>query len=82
MLALVASGTLAEAHPAMWAPFAVVGEGGAPAAALTTQAITPEPAPSAKDAAAPAMSKTKPSKKPSAPKGGDWKGTIWQGGSN
>ena len=33
MRALVADGTLAEAHPAMWAPFSVVGEGGAPAAA-------------------------------------------------
>ena len=82
MRALVASGSLAEAHPAMWAPFAVVGEGGAPAAALTTQAISPEPPTAAKDDATPAPSKTKRLTKPSAPKGGDWKGTIWQGGSN
>ena len=59
MRALVASGSLAEAHPAMWAPFAVVGEGGAPAAALTTQAISPEPPTAAKDDATPAPSKTK-----------------------
>jgi hypothetical protein len=82
MRALVANGSLAEAHPALWAPFAVVGEGGAKAAALTTQAIPPEPPAAAKDAAAPAPSKTKRPKKSPAPKGSDWKGTLWQGGSN
>jgi CHAT domain-containing protein len=29
MLALIASGSDIEAHPAFWAPFAMVGEGGA-----------------------------------------------------
>ena len=61
---------------------AVIGEGGAPAAALTTQAISPEPPTAAKDDVTPAPSKTKRLTKPSAPKAGDWKGTVWQGGSN
>jgi hypothetical protein len=48
---------------------------GASAAGLATQAITPQPAPLIKDAAAP--SKAKRLKTPTAPMG-DWKGTIWQ----
>ena len=72
---MIANGSLAEAHPATWAPFAVVGEGGASGASLSTQAIAPQPAPLIKDAAAP--SKANRLKTPIAPNG-DWKGTIWQ----
>ena len=76
MRELIEKGSPAEAHPRTWAPFVVVGEGGASADAPTTQAISPGAPPGT----APAPSKTKPSKKSAAPKGSDWKGTIWQGG--
>ena len=76
MRELIEKGSPAEAHPSTWAPFVVVGEGGASADAPTTQVILPEAPPGT----APAPSKTKPSKKSAAPKGSDWKGTIWQGG--
>jgi len=66
----------AEAHPSTWAPFVVVGEGGASADAPTTQVISPGAPPGTTLAA----SKTKPSKKSAASKGSDWKGTIWRGG--
>ena len=75
MRELIEKGSPAEAHPSTWAPFVVVGEGGASADAPPTQAIPPGAPPGT----APAPSKTKPSKKSAAPKGSDWKGTIWQG---
>src|SRR5437667_9435960 len=78
MRALLANGTLAEAHPAMWAPFAVVGEGGAVASGLTTQAISAQPAAPAKGAPAPPSAKRT---KKAAPKGRDWRNTILQGGA-
>jgi CHAT domain-containing protein len=70
MLAMIDKGQPVETHPALWAPFIVVGEGGGEASALTTSSIL-----SAPDAQPVPKPKTPPTKKPVPP---DWKTQIWR----
>jgi hypothetical protein len=70
MVAMITSGEPYE-HPAMWAPFVLVGEGGASTSApVTTQTVT-SPTPSPKGSA---RARTKPG----APKNSDWTTGIWR----
>jgi hypothetical protein len=57
MRELIEKDSPAEAYPAMWAPFVVIGEGGASAAPLATQEGSPDSPSAAKDAAAHAKGK-------------------------
>ena len=73
MVALIEQGEPNEAHPAYWAPFVVVGEGGSPMPSqLTTQAIAPGPTSIVPPTKGPARAKTGRQKKE------DWKTTIWR----
>jgi CHAT domain-containing protein/Tfp pilus assembly protein PilF len=75
MLDLIAAGSPQEAHPAYWAPFVVVGEGGTGEGArpaTTTGSIAPQPE-SPPPNAGPAA--RRPAKK-SAPT--DWRRGLWQ----
>lgn len=80
MRALIENGEGLEAHPAQWAPFVVVGEGGAQ---LQTASLpTPSPAdaspkgppPKEPPAATPARAKPKSTKKTNPP---DWQSDLW-----
>ena len=65
-----------EAHPALWGPFALVGEGGSSMPpSLTTQGVTSPATPSVAPSKGPARLKPKPSTQK-----GDWKTTIWKDG--
>ena len=66
MAALIKTGEPHEAHPAVWGPFALVGEGG------SSSIVTSPPAPPAIKGPARAKAKT------GGQKGGDWKSTIWR----
>ena len=70
MLAMMDRGEPYEAHPAIWAPFIVVGEGGGEATALTTSSVV-----SGRVAQPVAKPNTPPTKKP-APS--DWKTELWR----
>jgi CHAT domain-containing protein len=74
MLALIDKGEAYEAHPTLWAPFIVVGEGRGEATALTTSSIIsgPDAQPVAKTTAKP----NAPPTKKLAPS--NWKTEIWQ----
>jgi CHAT domain-containing protein len=75
MVALIEQGAPHEAHPAYWAPFIVVGEGGSPIPSqLTTQAIAPGPTSIVPPTKEPARAKAKTGR----PKNDDWKTTIWR----
>src|SRR4051794_29168188 len=74
MVALIEQGAPHEAHPAYWAPFIVVGEGGADGRAtepFATSSIIPEPQAPAK--AAPSRSRTRP-EQVTPP---NWRTQIW-----
>ncbi len=75
MVALIEQGAPHEAHPAYWAPFVVVGEGGASTPSqLTTRAIAPGPTSIAPPPAkAPARAKAN-----SGRQRDDWETTIWR----
>ena len=76
MAALIKNGEPSEAHPALWGPFALVGEGGSSMPpSLTTQGVTSPATPSV----APSKGPARPKPKPSTQKG-DWKTTIWKDG--
>ena len=68
--AMIENGEAREAHPASWAPFVVVGEGGAEPTPVTTSSIAPEPAPQT-----PPKHKLRSTKK-AAP--ADWRKNIWR----
>jgi hypothetical protein len=77
MVALIEQGEPQEAQPAFWAPFVVVGEGGAPLELAAANALQPAPADmsSAMPMVTPALpvhapSKKKMKRKPTA--GDDW----------
>jgi CHAT domain-containing protein len=70
MVALITSGEAYEAHPALWGPFALVGEGGS--SHLTTQAMT-SPTPLVPPSKGTARQKPKTGKQQN-----DWKSTIWK----
>ena len=73
MVELIKSGKPYEAHPAIWAPFALVGEGGSSMPLpLATQGI--DPAAKGPPAKGPARAKAKTRKQ----KTDDWKTTIWK----
>jgi CHAT domain-containing protein len=74
MHALIRHGAPHEAHPTMWAPFVVVGEGGAPEAQplVTSSTGATESAPGKARAAA---KKTKAGKRTKAP---DWRAELWR----
>ena len=75
MVALIKSGKPYEAHPAVWGPFALVGEGGSSIPTqLITQAIGPGPTSTAPPAKGPSPAKAKTGKQ----KTDDWKTTIWR----
>ena len=74
MVALIKNGEPHEAHPAHWAPFALVGEGGSSMPPeLTPQAVSPPAASPAPPSKVRARAKATTGRQ----KGGDWKGTIW-----
>jgi hypothetical protein len=70
MLAMIDKGQAVETHPAYWAPFVVVGEGGGEASALTTSSIISGP-----DAHQVPKPKTPPTKKSAR---SDWKTELWR----
>jgi CHAT domain-containing protein len=74
MAALIKNGQPFEAHPAMWASFALVGDGGS-SSHVTGQSITSPPASSVPPAKGSARAKAKTG----AQRDGDWKATIWKG---
>jgi hypothetical protein len=63
MLALIDTGTPQEAHPAFWAPFVVVGEGGVTAPHSATGASSIAPALSVQDLAKPGPSNSQTSQR-------------------
>ena len=74
MVGLIENGTLNEAHPAYWAPFVVVGEGGAQglgAQPLATSSIIPEPP----TKATPSAARPRPGKRVTTP---DWRSEVWR----
>jgi CHAT domain-containing protein len=70
MLAMIDKGQPVETHPAFWAPFIVVGEGGGEATALTTSSVI-----SGRAAQPVAKPITLPTKKPVP---SDWKTELWR----
>src|SRR5262249_49381833 len=76
MVALIEHGALHESHPAYWAPFVVVGEGGPGEPAptpLTTSTISPQPQPPTN--VAPSASRTRPKGAARRP---DWRIEVWR----
>ena len=73
MRELITHGSLAEAHPSMWAPFVVVGEGGPQFPELTTLSI-PQPRHEAGKPTPPPRKKMRPATKV----GTDWRADIWR----
>jgi CHAT domain-containing protein/tetratricopeptide (TPR) repeat protein len=71
MLALIEYGEPHQAHPAIWAPFVVVGEGGGSATTLMTSSIAPGPEANRLKA------RFRPKKQPEPPPR-DWQLRIWQ----
>jgi hypothetical protein len=70
MLALIETGEPHEAHPAYWAPFVVVGEGGAGATPQPTSSITrPESQPPAN---------TRLNRSKGLPKTPGWQTEVWR----
>jgi CHAT domain-containing protein len=71
---LMAKGTLLEAHPSMWAPFVVVGEGGSAGLAGAPPGQPPSAAtPVPSKAVVPAKKKAGGAKRPD-----DWHSQIWR----
>jgi hypothetical protein len=70
MVALITRGAAYDAHPALWGPFALVGEGGS--SHLAPQAIT-SPTPLVPPSKGTARQKPKTGKQQN-----DWKSTIWK----
>jgi CHAT domain-containing protein len=83
MRELIENGEGLEVHPAQWAPFVVVGEGGArlqtaslPAPSTASEPLKAESPPKEEPAAAPARPKPKAqTKKTKSP---DWKSDLWR----
>jgi CHAT domain-containing protein/tetratricopeptide (TPR) repeat protein len=71
MLALIENGEPQQAHPAIWAPFVVVGEGSGSATTLMTSSIAPGPEANRLKA------RFRPKKQPE-PKFQDWQLKIWR----
>ena len=74
MVALIEQGELHEAHPAYWAPFVVVGEGGG----LERGTKPTPPTPSLEPATKPAPSGRRPARPNKRVTSPDWRSEIWR----
>jgi hypothetical protein len=82
MRELIENGTGLEVHPAQWAPFVVVGEGGAQLQTASLPAPSPANAsansdPPAKEEPAAAPARPKPKATTRKTRSPDWKSDLW-----